>query len=200
MTATVAADKTKRSHRPSALLVIGILALIVALLAGGAGVLVRSQPLRAGSSSLSPPGRQLASSDPNDDRPTVLVQYVDGQAVTFGFSIKNSGRWGVTIVGLEEPTAGMLHQFSYRLSDIGFTTERETFAPFALAAHKEQAIKVTARFFNCESYVVGGGAGLDSLVVRFKILGIQRTANIPLGERIEVMSPTNANCPRPRSA
>ena len=200
MTGTVAADTTKRSHRPSALLIIGILALIVALLAGGAGLLVRSQPLRAGSSSLSPPGRQLASSDPNDDRPTVLVQYVDGETVTFGFSIKNSGRWGVTIVGLEESTAGMLHQYSYRLSDIGFTTDGGAFKSFALAAHKEQTIKVTARFFNCESYVVGGSAGLDSVEVRFKILGIQRTASIPLGERIEVMSPTNANCPRPRAA
>src|SRR5690349_21325619 len=132
MTETVAAKSAKRRRRPSSLAITGILALIMALLAGGGVILARYQPLVRGSSGLHPPGKEVDSTDPSDDRPTFLVQYVDGQTVTFGFSIRNSGRWGVTIVGLGASTAGMLDRFTYKLDDTGFTTDNGPFKPFAL--------------------------------------------------------------------
>ena len=193
-------DARTLERKRSPLIIVGILALLVAGLGGGAGLLVRYQPIVRGSSGLFPSGKAVPSTDPSDDRPTYLVTYVDGKTTTFGFSIRNSGRWGVPIVGLEASTTGMLDQFMYRLSDSGFTTDKGPFKAFALAPQAEQAIKVIARFWNCESYVVGGSAGMESVNVRFKVLGVERSTSVPLGERIEVMSPPNANCPRPRAA
>ena len=200
MTDTVAA--AKRRHRPSALVITGILGLIAALLAGGAGVLVRYQPLRAGSSSLGPQGRTIASQDPDDDRPTIVVQYIDGSTTSFGFSIRNTGRWGVTVVGFGGPeeTGGLLDRFSYRMTDIGFTKDEGAFAPFALAPGAERSIQVNAFFANCERYVAGGGSVFDRITVRFTTLGIQRSTQVLFGGQYEVVSPTNANCPRPREA
>ena len=200
MTATVEAGAKKR---PSTLLVVGLLALLAALAAGGAGVLVRYQPLRPGSSGQSPQGsKEVASTDSSDARSTYLVQYEDGRTTSYGFSIRNDGRWGITVVGFggSEQAGGLLDHFVYRFSDTGFTVDQGAFKAFALGPGRERSIMVTARFANCESYIALAGVIYDHVTVRYKTLGMARTTEVPLGIKVEVVSPANANCPRPRAA
>ena len=200
---TTTAEAGAKMKRPSVLLVAGLLALLAALVAGGAGVLVRYQPLRTGSSSQSPQGSKgVDSTDSSDGRTTYLVQYQDGRTASYGFSIRNDGRWGITVVGFggSEQTGGLLDHFVYRMSDTGFTVDEGAFKPFALGPGKERSIIVMATFANCESYIALAGVIYDHVTVRYKTLGIERTTEVPFGIKVEVVSPANANCPRPRAA
>jgi len=191
MTETLA--ETKKRRAPS-LLITGVVGLVIALLAGGAGVLVRYQPLRPGTTSMQVAGsEQVDSTDQSDPRPTEQVHYVDGRTITFGFSITNGGHWGVTVTGFSESTGGLLEDFA-------FQDEGSAFKPFALRPGAGRGITVTARFANCEAYATGTSATLESVFVRFTIFGLRRTADIPLSQKIAVLSPSNADCPRPRAA
>jgi hypothetical protein len=162
---------------------------------------LRYRPLTVGSEASFPAGAtEVASRDPTNELPTYRVQYRDGQTTTYGYTIWNTGRWGVTVTSVDPggPEAGMLDAFEFQIRRPGRNEALRAFKPFSLEGGEEMFVLVTARFLNCERYVVGSNTSYASASVRYRILGFTRTADIPLGYTVQVPSPPDASCPRAR--
>jgi hypothetical protein len=199
MTETVAAEGTVKRRGVSPLLITGVLAVIAAVLAGGVVVLQHYQPLHPGESGLDPPGKTVASDDPTEERPTIQVTYVDGQTMRFGFSIWNTGRWGVTVTGVgREDSGGLINHFVFHLASETFIDDLGPFHPFALQPGKQQSILVTATFANCENYSFSTSSIYETIAIQYKTLDIVHSTEVPLKALIAVVSPSDANCPRAR--
>jgi hypothetical protein len=181
---------------------VAILSVVVAALAGIGVWVARYQPLEHGSTSQRPAG-SIEVKDPSvEDVPTVRVPYQDGTQNSFSFSIRNTGRWGVTITDFP-----IQHRTSaYNLLEItkaeigpsqGTVGSYRPFKPVSLAGGHEILIRLTGTFTDCEWYSPGGSQGYGAISVRYRFLGIARTADIALPTIIEVESPPEAQCPRP---
>jgi hypothetical protein len=177
-------------------LVVSLLAVVV--IAVGAGAVVRYQAVHTGPTFQTPAGSEPAS----DDGSTVRAEYRDGQETTFGISIQNAAPWGITVLGFARDAGAkqLLQPVSYEVTSSGFSGAARAFEPAALGAGKTMSILVHARFTDCEFYSPGTSNTLSSVRVRYRVLGLIRTVDVPIGFGLEVVSPVNALCPRARAS
>lgn len=175
---------------------------IVAGLAGGVVWVMRYRPLEQGSTAQRPAGSiEVKDSFAGiDDPQKVRVPYHDGDENSFAFSVRNTGRWGVSITGL--PDLRPRNDFvifritKAEISDAPGAGAFRSFRPFSLAAGDEMLIRLTGTLTNCEWYQPPGGSVFASVAIQYRFLWSTHTANIPLPFEVEIDSPPAEQCPR----
>lgn len=196
---------------------ISVCSLVIVVGAGG-GVAVaaaRYQPLGPGPLGDTVAARegvqQTLPRDPSSGQSVIDVVYRDGSVVTYGFSLRNTGHWGVRVTEIEVAPASfeaLLRPIDIRMDarlgphdgvqapmvDAGTVP----FQPFDLGPDQDRWIVIRARMEGCEFYEPGGGLTLTGQTVRFTVLGIiEHQAEIAFPQGIEVLSPSRDACPRP---
>jgi hypothetical protein len=177
------------------------------LVGGGVGVGVaaaRYQPLLGSSFSLAPAGKEIQpdSAYSPDDR-VMQYAYSDGEVITYGVTVHNSGSFTVRITSVETPPSW----FHALLKPTGVRTDRPghglsyedadtvAFQPFDLHPGDDRLLLVHLRVGDCQGFGPGVTETIDSVAVHFSFLGIDHRAEIPFGTGIQVVAPPADGCP-----
>ena len=171
-------------------------AVVIALLVGGA---LRYQPLAQAGDLETGGDMQVVTVEEFDGVGAHILRYMDGEYVSYAFTVRNTGPVGITVTGIGLPeererlllqpvTAGLAGDQSAEVADM------ESFEPFALPAGAQRRLVIQARFDNCEYYSERAVDNIDSQVLQFRIAGIPRTAAIPFERDLVVRSPTINRC------
>lgn len=195
---TSVADSPPRRHQRWWL----ALVVLLGLLAGSGTYLANYQPLEMGSS-FGPGPDYLATTvePPYVEVATVPLRYRDRETTWFALTIRNRGPWGVTVTGVMKSFGGLVEIAGARIHpdpDFALPELSETlpFHSFSLASGTERAIVVVGRFANCESYLSpGGGTIMEGISVRYRVLGISKTAYIEFRQGLVVITPPDSGCP-----
>lgn len=141
---------------------------------------------------------RMASATPTT---TVEVSYDEAATLTYVVSLHNTGPLGVTVVGVELPPhrhqllAPAAVRLGRKLPDGGSSIlDTEPLAPFTLRGGARRSLVAHMRFGDCEWYAAGGGQTLIGWRIRYRVLGLTKTAEVPLPVQLWVESP--AHCPR----
>ena len=167
-----------------------VLLVAVVVTVGSGVVLARWSPISRGDFSL-----------------PLTDQYRDGSRTRFAFSIRNTGRWSVTITAVSfgessDGWRGLLTSSRFLLGPPGARDYRDRhlqpFAPFRLNRGEERAIWVDVVFGNCEAYGEGSGVTYDAADVTHELLGVRHTQTVEFAAPVSVAAPPDALCPRER--
>jgi hypothetical protein len=179
---------------------ISVCAAAIVLLSLAVAVVVRYQPLQQAGVFEVGKEMQVVTVDEFEEAGAHILRYVDGDYVTYAFTVRNTGPVGVTVTGLELPDEAerrMLQTVTTGIASGGSTeaAAQEPFEPFALRAGEEQRLVVQARLDNCEYYTERAIEILDRQTITFRAAGIARTATITFDRPLLVRSPTIQRCP-----
>ena len=155
-------------------------------------------------------GFARVDSDPSTDDEFVdhvATNYVDGQPFTFAVALHNNGRVGVTITDfdvLRRDQVGLFAVTEVRVGKrlpSGGTSVRHTdrFHAFTLRGGETRDVVFRSVMHACEHNDPGVTYGIDGLTVRYRVLGLHRSLNVPTPMMIDIEYPDGASCPRPRA-
>jgi hypothetical protein len=136
------------------------------------------------------------------------VAYVHRAVFTYAFSVRNNGPFGVSVTGIDgwDPDfVGLLQFIDARLSRSDrvhsiIARDLQSFHPFSLAPGHERDIVIRARFVHCGSWAEQSAETYTAQKMRFRFVGINRTAWVTLPFNLEVKAPPDSECPEPRPA
>ncbi|MDZ5445601.1 hypothetical protein U2F26_23190 [Micromonospora sp. 4G57] len=145
-----------------------------------------------------------AESRPEGRRTELRFAFNPGRRVTFGASIRNPGRWPVTITGIAVDD-GPADQHVFKIARLAVTHADEASAIFdpaaavafqsiRVAAGAELPVFVTITIPDVEM-APGSGLFFDDLAVDYEVLGLPRHQRVPMGFRLSVRS-ANGYVPR----
>lgn len=124
------------------------------------------------------------------------LSYDDGSSGTFLVSLQNNGRFPVRVKDEQifprpgEFLALLVEDsvtFGSGLNEAGARSFADHHAD--LPAGEKLSVFVSAHFDSCDSYAEGTGNTFEHMTVRYRVLGIPRTAEIPLSMPLAVVSP-----------
>jgi len=184
-------------RRPSIPFAVAVTALVLLLAVGMAAW--RYQPLRQVGEVTTGPDALAATVPEFEEAGATILNYVDGDYVTYAVTLRNSGPVGVRVTGLPLPDAGerrLLQPVAVGLSTGGSDDAAgvEPLTPFRLGAGEQRTVVVQARFDHCEYYTERAIDVIDSQTVQFRVAGIPRTATLQLVRPLLVRSPTIQGC------
>jgi hypothetical protein len=166
---------------------------------GGAGV--------SGLESAGVAGLEILAPDPtvDDDALRAEATYRDGEHVTFGVALRNTGRVGVTITGFDLPSAKQFFLLAVVDVRVGrrlahghsSVVHTDPFHPFTLRAGETRDVVIRERMHACESNAPGGSNEFGVLGVRYRVLRLSRHADLAAPVHVVVTAPARAECPRP---
>jgi hypothetical protein len=134
--------------------------------------------------------------DPDKPFDTRVIEYVQGATLDVDFSVRNSGRWSVTIVGITSRDFGLFHVTEVRRGVLNrCCVNDEPFTPFALHPGEERLIELHGVMAGCRN--VGGSVSWSEFRVRYRIVGITRSATIESNQEIEIHVPRDYHCTEP---
>lgn len=171
-------------------------AVVLALVLAAA---VRYQPLRQSGDLEAGSGMQVVTVEEFDETGAHILRYVDGDYVSYAFTVRNTGPVGVTVTGVglpEERERRLLQPVAAGVADAPSpeAADMEPFAPFSLPAGQEQRIVIQARFDNCEYYTERAIEVVDGQAIDFRVAGVPRTATVPFERDLLVRSPVIKGC------
>lgn len=176
-----------------------VLALIVVITASVfAGLLIVYDPLQPGSLSGTPvvPGPYEDSTDDETGEEIRSLTYVHGGALGVLVSVRNDGPWGITITGVGIQEGGLFRVEQVRRGvPGGCCTAYEPFAPFSLQPGEERPLELLGVMNGCGNYTPGSGTAWNSYRIEYRILGVERTRDLVVRERIEINIPSRYVCP-----
>jgi hypothetical protein len=140
-----------------------------------------------GVTSISSEFHEVADDDESEQR-HVATDYVDGQHVTFAYTLHNSGSVAVTITGFTPPP---------KLSLLA-PLDNRPFHAFKLASGKTRDVVVRSRMHACEWYQPGSSVTYEGLDLTYRVFSLHRAASIKAPMRVEVRVPDDYHCPRTR--
>lgn len=133
---------------------------------------------------------------------SVVFRYEHGAETFYAVTLRNDGRFGVTVTRLSLPRElPLLEPVEVRYFPRGHgatsdpVADSSPFAPFALGPSEERTLVVRARFDNCEYYTERALEVLETIGVGFRAFGIANEARVALPRQLIVRSPTIRNCP-----
>lgn len=154
---------------------------MVVALSGGLIYLAHYQPLV--------PGDAGASS----------MTYRQGAPFSYATELINQGHIPITVQGIDAWT-GLLRTTGISigrsgLQHTGDISPRyyETFRSFSLAPGQSRAILIQNVFEGCARFAPGTSAIYESLMIRFSVLGVPRTALVTIGDNPTIEAPKS--CP-----
>ncbi|HET9516689.1 MAG TPA: hypothetical protein VFO77_03065 [Actinoplanes sp.] len=176
-----------------------VVLLIALVLAGGAGLVARYQPLLQSGDLQAGSDMQVVTIEEFEETGAHVLKYEDGEYVSYAFTVRNAGPVGITVTGVDLPAEAerrLLQPVAAGVAtgDSADAAEMAPFEPFALAAGEEQRIIVQGRFDNCEYYTERAIEDVDGQTITFRVAGIPRTATVPFTRDLLVRSPTIKNC------
>jgi len=191
---------TRRRYRRSILLILVVFLLIAVVTAGA--VVARYDPLERGASAGTPNiSVPFHDEDNSSGRQTRIITYVQGASLSVDFSVRNKGRWTVTIVDVPGKIGAEYPYGLFDVTKIGrgvlgrCCADTEPFAPFELRPDEERIIRLTGVMKGCGRFESGSSVGLDSLDIRYRFLKFTRTGTIGTGLPIEIHIPDGYVCP-----
>jgi hypothetical protein len=115
-----------------------------------------------------------------------VAHFKQGRPFQLGFSVRNSGRFSVRILGV--PLSG-IHPFAVRELLLGpvdneGTLPLEPFHAFTLEPGAERFILLRGIYANCRFYDASSTTGYDSMAVRMRFLHWTHTVRVPLNEAL----------------
>jgi len=125
-----------------------------------------------------------------------IVTFTRGREFSFGFDFTNSGRWGVTVIGI--PLHLKNHPYFVDTGVYMSLTEGDRLVPppvvplkpFALAPGHSRWIEVRFRFRDCGNVQVdnahAGYSSFDTFPVSFRFLGLTRHEDFKLPETLAI--------------
>ncbi|HTG46152.1 MAG TPA: hypothetical protein VK646_00675 [Actinomycetota bacterium] len=163
----------RRRAAIGALLIFGLPTLLIGGLILGVHGLSRYQPLTTGSLGVGRP------------------RYREGERFDFAYTLQNTGRWSVTITGLDLPSPSLLRTTGIfvskpgaSLNDAGDTSPRfyEPFQKFTLAPHEVRGILIHNTFANCNLFHSKDVAAVGSVAesVDFQVFGYHGHQWVPV--------------------
>ena len=194
-----AAVETNRPRSGRKWLILALVLLLVAIGAGGI-VVASDDPIEIGGHSGTPnAGNSVIFSDDPDDGARI-IQYRHGAELVVRFSVRNGGRWGVTVTAIPRRDFAL---FTVEAVRMGFAEPRccidtQPFHPFALRPGEDRFIDLHGRLTGCGAYVSGGGTEWDRYEVRYRVLGMPKTTTIVAHQTIRIEIPSSYDCPEPR--
>lgn len=129
-----------------------------------------------------------------------VARYEHGAEITYEFALRNRSLLPVTITEIGLPTATghhLLRGVEARLRPSGHGDEAGStvLPPVRIGPRQERTVVVVARFGACEYYTERALEVHEAHPIGFRVLGIQRRAEVELPTPIVVRSPTIRNCP-----
>jgi hypothetical protein len=129
------------------------------------------------------------------------MSFVPGQRVFVYSGIHNGGRHAIRIEAA--PAAGFYY-FGFdrmevspdRDAGIGEVTNFEPFKPFTLEPDEARAVRLNFRMADCHADPRGGTTSIGSLGLRYRILGISRSVDIPFTKSV-LAAVVTGFCDRP---
>ena len=141
-----------------------------------------------------------------------VVHYQDGQTFTVEQWVHNSGRYAVTVTGVESTSdwLGMVKMNGARAAvfkrgapccviDEPATWAIPAFTPFRLEPGKEMALVMHYVLGNCEKTIPGATNSFDSVRVDYDEVGDHKTVELQFDRLIVVQYDRDYQCPRPPS-
>jgi hypothetical protein len=133
-----------------------------------------------------------------------LAPYEYGETSSYGLTVTNRGRWGITFLGFEAQPAGvylLLRPTALRMprwpNSFGGPGEIP-FEPFAIPPGESRYVAIEGRFDDCHFYQPESLQELTHQMVRFRLAGVTRRATIEMeGPRLAVPSAPAGGCPTP---
>ncbi len=168
----------------------------------------RYRPLETGNF-FSTAGGTFRDIDTEDDEEARVFTYVHGETFTIAFSVRNGGRFPVTVERLDNlPTEDQGFPMVAEEVLLGAYEDDWNFgyvpdAPFnafSLEPGQQRVIGVRARFAHCGRNAEGTSTSWEVAFVRFRAFGLTHTMEVPLPLTVEVESPDRADCPEPTSS
>lgn len=170
-------------------------------------LVVRDQPLTRGSTSSTFPAKYVDS--PIRDGSYYLVDYVDGETVTVEASVRNQGRFAVTVNDVQRDPpywAGLATLTAARAAvmhgpapccdiDLGATWAAPAFRPMHLDPGQEGIIVLHLRVGHCHHNSPGGSADIEDVTVDYDELGYHGTMRVPLAAPVVVRYDSTDVCP-----
>lgn len=165
--------------------VVAAVALVVGLLAGaGLIVLATTSSIEAAGPTACPDDSVRGRFSDDDPRQVCTVANTDVRNVVFGVTVTNPGRIGVDVT--EVPLVP--------LDVLGFTPQAvvEGVPPFRLEPGEVRTVLVAGTLPSCEQRTTGGATTFGELLVRFRVLGINRDQRVRLEPAVRFF---NEPCP-----
>ena len=180
-------------------LVIGVLLIVVGALIGRAVYLDQYEPLAIGGSGSS--GLYGNPEKEDVDGTVRAYTYHEGGIIPLSLWISNEGPLGVAVTGIERNSPGwrgLVSLVGARLGDERRPLDLESsrpFSSFSLSPDDSRLVQVLFRMGNCRHNEYGGAMHVTSVRVKFTVLGVQRSQDLPLSEGIWVDAPRPEDCP-----
>ena len=194
----VAAPARRRRPSAPALLVLAGIALV---LVGGFATLRTYSPLTA-TAAFDAAGPANSRVDAYGDGSLWVVDYHDGESVTYAFELRNSGPFATTVTAIELPAAHalrMLQPVEVGLLPEGAAVDADAtasaFAPFRLGPGEVRVVVVRGYFTNCEEVTERAVSVLDGHVVHHSIAGVDGATRVDLPVEVVNRSPSRVECP-----
>lgn len=184
----------------------GIIAVLLVAVVAAQIVLIRTHPVAHGSTSWSSGASgKCPQFDPETTARCTEVTFTPGEAVGFGFSVRNTSPLAMTVmsvasVGSESPS--MLAELHPALPPVGapFTIDRvRPFAPIDLAAGEEAMIYLVGRIRSCDAvrghWGLGTGMRFDVARITVRWLLASTVVEMPLRDVLQIDAPAQGQCP-----
>ena len=188
-----------RPRRGRRLLILVLVLLLLGVVAGG-GMALAYDPIEIGGHSGTPNASNsvIFRDDPDDG--ARIIEYRHGAELVVRFSVRNGGRWGVTVTSIPRTDFAL---FTVKDIRMGFGNESccietQPFQQFALRPGEDRFIDLHGVLTGCGPYVSGGGTAWDRYEVRYRFLGIPKTTTLVAHETIRIEIPPGYDCPEPR--
>ena len=196
---TGVAATTQRHSRPRILrwIVVGLLVPLLIATGIAAAVVARYNPVVHGSSGGTPRiSLPFHDVDEARDSPrTRIITYVQGGTLDVALSVRNRGPWGVTILGVAGHDFGLFHVTEVRRGVLNrCCIKDEPFAPFALHPGEDRMIILHGVLAGCRNVEGDGGVSWSDYEIRYRIMGITRSATIAAFDAIEIHVPKGYHC------
>lgn len=182
-------------------IVAAIASLFFVSVAGAVVVAVTYNPLRFGNFG-GTPSNTLPYRDVREDSVQVRTfTYEHEAAFSVGLSVRNRGRWGITVLSVSSRDFGLFHVTSAERGVEGkCCASFEPFRPFALHPGEFRPIVLHGVLRGCADYAGGWATTWNTYRIKYRVLGVTREATIEdQYDKISIEIPADYSCPEPAS-
>lgn len=166
----------------------GVIILVAAAIVTVAFGLLGYRPLRGGAPGAVAGATVTATGDRFD------AAFAPGGTFEYSFAVRNDGRWGVTITGMQAPAHGAFGEVEV-LATTQPSTVATTFDSFELAAGETATLTVRVTFGSCETPPPVDARPIWSQeIVHYRVMGVARQMVVDLPFSLAIDSATAVRC------